>query len=57
MLSAFGHIEFTGSRKRAVMSEVLAMQCTPACADLLTRETPMSRRNDSFTAIYYYRYC
>lgn len=52
-----GHI--TGSHKRAVMSEVFAMQCSPranAAAGLLA-QNPMSRRNDAYTAIYYFRYC
>lgn len=48
-----GHI--TGSQERAVMSEVLAMQCN-AAAGLLS-QNPMSRRNDAYTAIYYFRYC
>lgn len=45
-----------GSHKRAVMSEVLAMQCMNASAGLLA-ETPMSRRNDAYTAIFFFRYC
>ena len=49
-----GHI--TGSQERAVMSEVLAMQCMNAAAGLLA-QNPMSRRNDAYTAIYYFRYC
>ena len=47
------HIGFVGSRKRAIMSEVLAMQCNGG----LAQQPPMSRRNDAFTSIYYYRYC
>ncbi len=27
------------------------------CEVRFTRETPMSRRNDAYTAIYFYRYC
>ena len=57
MHSVQGHIGFVGARKRAVMSEVLAMQCSSPCADHLAHETPMSRRNDAYTAIYYFRYC
>jgi hypothetical protein len=41
------------------MSEVFAMQCSPranAAAGLLA-QNPMSRRNDAYTAIYYFRYC
>ena len=49
-----GHI--TGSHERAVMSEVFAMQCINAAAGLLAKN-PMSRRNDAYTAIYYFRYC
>lgn len=61
-----GHIECTGAHKRALMSEVFAMQCTGgadealaamnAAAGLLA-QNPMSRRNDAYTAIYYFRYC
>ena len=54
----------TASHERALMSEVFAMQCTPAdesapcnaSAGLLA-QNPMSRRNDAYTAIYYFRYC
>ena len=49
-----GHI--TGSHECAVMSEVFAMQCMNAAAGLLA-QNPMSRRNDAYTAIYYFRYC
>ena len=51
-----GHIENTGAHERALMSEVFAMQCTNAAAGLLA-QNPMSRRNDAYTAIYYFRYC
>ena len=37
------------------MSEVFAMQCTNVVAGFLA-ETPMSRRNDAYTAIYFFRY-
>ena len=53
MQTARGHI--IGSHERAVMSEVFAMQCN-ASAGLLA-QNPMSRRNDAYTAIYYFRYC
>ena len=56
MQSLQGHIECTGAHKRAVMSEVFAMQCMNAAAGLLA-QNPMSRRNDAYTAIYYFRYC
>ena len=49
-----GHI--TGSIERAAMSEAFAMQCSMSCAGSFAHETPMSRRNDAFTSIYYYRY-
>ena len=48
-----GHI--TGSIERAAMSEAFAMQCMSAVAGLLA-QNPMSRRNDAYTAIYYFRY-
>ncbi len=51
-----GHIERVGAHERAVMSEVFAMQCMNAASGLLA-ETPMSRRNDAYTAIYFFRYC
>jgi hypothetical protein len=51
-----GHIGRVGSHEHAVMSEVFAMQCMNAAAGLLA-ETPMSRRNDAYTAIYFFRYC
>ncbi len=51
-----GHIGCTGAHERAVMSEVFAMQCMNAAAGLLA-QNPMSRRNDAYTAIYYFRYC
>jgi hypothetical protein len=51
-----GHIGIVGAHKRAVMSEAFAMQCMNASAGLLA-ENPMSRRNDAYTAIYYFRYC
>jgi len=51
-----GHIERTGAHQRAIMSEVLAMQCMNAAAGLLAQNS-MSRRNDAYTAIYYFRYC
>ena len=51
-----GHIGRTGAHERAVMSEVFAMQCMNASAGLLA-QNPMSRRNDAYTAIYYFRYC
>ena len=57
MHSVQEHIGFVGARKRAVMSEVFAMQCSSPCADHLAHETPMSRRNDAYTTIYYFRYC
>jgi len=50
------HIGFTGAHDRALMSEVFAMQCMNASAGLLA-ENPMSRRNDAYTAIFYFRYC
>ena len=50
------HIGFIESRAYAVMSEVFAMQCMCAAAGMLA-QNPMSRRNDAYTAIYYYRYC
>lgn len=40
------------------MSEVFAMQCCRsmnASAGMLA-QNPMSRRNDAYTAIYYFRY-
>lgn len=51
-----GHIGCTGAHERALMSEVFAMQCMNAAAGLLA-QNPMSRRNDAYTAIYYFRYC
>lgn len=51
-----GHIGTNGAHKRAIMSEILAMQCMNASAGLLS-QNPMSRRNDAYTAIYYFRYC
>ena len=56
MQQHLGHIGFVGARKRAVMSEAFAMQCSMSCAGSFAHETPMSRRNDAFTSIYYYRY-
>lgn len=56
MQFAQGHIGCTGAHERAVMSEVFAMQCMNAAAGLLA-QNPMSRRNDAYTAIYYFRYC
>ena len=56
MHSSEGHIACTGAHKRALMSEVFAMQCMNASAGLLA-QNPMSRRNDAYTAIYYFRYC
>ena len=50
------HIGFTGAHDRALMSEVFAMQCMNASAGLLA-ENPMSRRNDAYSAIFYFRYC
>jgi len=52
-----GHIGFTETCKNAVMSEVFAMQCCGSRFAALLNETPMSRRNDAYTAIYFYRYC
>ena len=49
-------IGYTGAHGRALMSEVFAMQCMNASAGLLA-ENPMSRRNDAYTAIFYFRYC
>ena len=54
MHTVWEHI--TESHERAVMSEVFAMQCMNASAGLLA-QNPMSRRNDAYTAIYYFRYC
>ena len=54
MQSSFEHS--TQSSGRAVMSAVFAMQCMNAAAGLLA-QNPMSRRNDAYTAIYYFRYC
>ena len=61
---AQGHIGCTGAHERALMSEVFAMQCTGATAAApcnasagLLAQNPMSRRNDAYTAIYYFRYC
>ena len=59
MQTAQGHT--VGSHERALMSEVFAMQCSTdapvnASAGLLA-QNPMSRRNDAYTAIYYFRYC
>jgi hypothetical protein len=51
-----GHIVCTGAHERALMSEVFAMQCMNASAGLLA-QNPMSRRNDAYTSIYYFRYC
>ena len=60
MQTAQGHIasaaHATGSHQRALMSEVFAMQCMNASAGCLA-QNPMSRRNDAYTAIYYFRYC
>ncbi len=53
MQFAQGHIGYTGAHERAVMSEVFAMQCMNAAL----AQNPMSRRNDAYTAIYYFRYC
>ena len=50
-----GHIGCTEAHERALMSEVFAMQCMNAAAGLLA-QNPMSRRNDAYTAIYYFRY-
>lgn len=50
-----GHIGPSEAHRHALMSEVFAMQCMNASAGLLA-ETPMSRRNDAYTAIYFYRY-
>ena len=49
------HSGVTGSHERALMSEVFAMQCMNVSAGLLA-QNPMSRRNDAYTAIYYFRY-
>ena len=59
MQTVVEHIGVSGSHERALMSEVLAMQCSGAMnasAGLLA-QNPMSRRNDAYTAIYYFRYC
>lgn len=50
-----GHIGPADAHEHAVMSEVFAMQCMNAAAGLLA-QNPMSRRNDAYTAIYFYRY-
>ncbi len=50
-----GHIQVTETHANAVMSEVFAMQCMNASAGCLAT-CPMSRRNDAYTAIYFYRY-
>ncbi len=55
MQYAQGHNGVSETHARALMSEVFAMQCMNAAAGLLA-ETPMSRRNDAYTAIYFYRY-
>ncbi len=55
MQKLMGHIGPSEAHKNAVMSEVFAMQCMNASAGLLA-QNPMSRRNDAYTAIYFYRY-
>lgn len=55
MQNLLGHIGLSGAAEHAVMSEVFAMQCSHAAAGQLA-ENPMSRRNDAYTAIYFYRY-
>lgn len=55
MQNVTGHIGPSEAHEHALMSEVLAMQCMHAAAGLLAT-CPMSRRNDAYTAIYFYRY-
>ncbi|MGN0262375.1 MAG: hypothetical protein ACI4B9_05990 [Eggerthellaceae bacterium] len=60
MIFLNGHKGFGIESEGALTVAVRAQQstCCGACqAAALLREAPMSRRNDAYTAIYFYRYC
>ena len=54
-----GHKGFGIESEGALTVAVRAQQstCCGACRAALLHAAPMSRRNDAFTAIYFYRYC
>jgi len=59
MIFSHGHNGFGNESEGALTVAIRAMQCngTGSCAAQLLHATPMSRRNDAYTAIYFYRYC
>lgn len=59
MHSTCAHIEAKLERKPATANSSRALQDQGGspCAASLLHATPMSRRNDAYTTIYFYRYC